>query len=89
MGVLDRQVVELELPLHLAEQLFFRLVQADPDETLLMSEGILNVADVDVGHPAAIGIDRAIHDARHHCDLHEPEDACRAVTLGRHPSDVQ
>jgi hypothetical protein len=68
MGVLDRQVVELELLLHVAEELLFRLVQADPDEPLLLSEGVLDVPDVDVGHSPPIGVDRAVHHARRHRD---------------------
>jgi len=66
MGVLDRQVVERELLLDLPEELFIRLVQADPDEAFLMLEGVLDVLDVDVDRPAPLGVHRAIHDAWHH-----------------------
>ena len=51
--VLDRELVEAEPLLHLAQQLLVRLVQADPDEPPLAGPYI-ELVDIQIGDPAAI-----------------------------------
>ena len=45
--VLDRQVVEAELLLDLAQQLLARLVQPDPDEPVGLLEDLADLLDLD------------------------------------------
>jgi len=87
MGVLDGQIVQLELQLDLAEDVLVRLVQADLDEALLLPEGVLEVPDVDVGGSVAVGVDRAVDDARAHC--HPSPDRLTRRILGPAATDVQ
>ena len=60
--VLDGQVVQAELALHLAQDFFARLVQADPDEPVRVRERLADVADRQVGDPPAAGVGRAVDD---------------------------
>ena len=63
--VLDREVVEAELVLHLVEQLLARLVQPDPDEERRIRErrrDLVAVSRVATAHALPIG--GAIDDAR-------------------------
>jgi hypothetical protein len=56
VGVLDGEVVELELGLHLLEQGLVRLVEPDPDEGIVLLEGRADVLESHVGHAAATRI---------------------------------
>ena len=61
--VLDREVVQAELALHLAEERLARLVQADPDELIGLLERSASVLEREVGDTAPARVRRAIDDA--------------------------
>ena len=56
VGVLEGEVVQLELGLHLLEQGLVRLVEPDPDEAIVLLEGRADVLEGYVGHAAATRI---------------------------------
>ncbi len=62
MRILDREIVEAELVLHLAQQLLARLVQADPDEVagIAPAEDLADVGQVHVADAPPVGVLRAI-----------------------------
>ncbi len=60
--VFDGEVVQMELALHLAQDFFARLVQADPDEPVRVRERLVDVADGQVGNALASGVCRAVDD---------------------------
>ena len=47
-GVLDREGVQIELPLHANQQIVFRLVQADPDHVARAARPFPGVVDSDI-----------------------------------------
>ena len=60
--VLDGEVVQVELALHLAQQLLGRLVQADPDEAPGPGQHLVDVGDLDVADARAVLVGRAVDD---------------------------
>src|SRR5262249_44838962 len=69
--VLDGQVVEVELLLHLAQQLLVGLVDPDPDELTRELEDLADVLDVDLAEPLAVaGIRDAVDEPFHRELLH-------------------
>ena len=63
LGVLDRQIVQVELPLDAVQKLAVRLEQADPHDMPLLARPLASLLDGNVGDAAAIGIDARRHDA--------------------------
>ncbi len=60
VGVLDREVVQAELLLHGAKDVFLRLVESEPDELVGLLERAANLPDADVGHADAATVGGAI-----------------------------
>src|SRR6185436_15635576 len=60
--VLDRELVEPELLLDLAQDVLGWLVQPDPDEVPLLGDVVADRLEVDVGDPTAVGIGGAVDD---------------------------
>ncbi|HEY5778861.1 MAG TPA: hypothetical protein VIT00_08990, partial [Terrimicrobiaceae bacterium] len=56
MGILDGQVVEAQFFLNLAQQLLFRLVQANPDESIFVFDLFAEVRDLHIRHAHALGV---------------------------------
>ena len=63
--ILDRQVVQVEGPLHLAQELFVRLVQANPDELAGLIQNVSDVVEIDIADPMAVGIRDAVDNGAH------------------------
>jgi hypothetical protein len=63
VGVLDGQVVQVELALDLAQQLLPRLVHADPDEPPGRREHLSDVRHLDIGDADAALVGGAVDDA--------------------------
>ena len=63
-GVLDRQVVEVELLLHAREQLIARFVQADPNDMAGPFGPCSRIVDRDIGNALAARVDGGGDDAR-------------------------
>jgi hypothetical protein len=57
VGVLDREIVQLELLLHAAEHRHVGLVQADPDHMVGLAAPARGFVDGDVGHPSSLDLD--------------------------------
>ena len=64
-GVLDREVVERELPLHFRQDLGIGLVQADPDEAAGLLEDLADIGDRDLAQAEAAGVGDAVDDSLH------------------------
>ncbi len=62
VGVLDGQVVQPELGLHLLEQRLVGLVEADPDEAVVLLEDLADVLERDVRHAATLRVGGARDD---------------------------
>ena len=65
VGVLDGQVMEAERLLHLAQQGLAGLMEAHPEETVLLLEDRVEVRDLDVGDTLAISIGGTVDDFTH------------------------
>ncbi len=63
LGVLDREIVQVELPLDAVQKLAVRLEQADPHDMPFLARPLAGLLDGNVGDAAAIGIDARRHDA--------------------------
>ena len=63
VGVFDGEIVQVELALHLAEQVFGRLVHADPDEAILILEHLVDRLDLDVADPRPLLVGYAVDDS--------------------------
>ena len=63
LGVLDGEIVQVELLLHAVQKLAVRLEQADPDDMAFLARPLAGFLDRDVGDAAAIGVDARRHDA--------------------------
>jgi hypothetical protein len=63
MRILDGEVVEAKLFLHLAQQRLVGLVQADPHEVARIpaTENVAHVREVHVADALSLGVLRAIH----------------------------
>jgi hypothetical protein len=57
VGILDRKIVQLELPLHALSTRHIRLVQADPDHVVGLAAPARGVIDRDVGDTPAFDVD--------------------------------
>lgn len=64
LGVLDGEVVEVELGLDAEEQVAARLQQADPDHVAVPARPGGGAIDGDVAHPPAVAVDAAGDHAR-------------------------
>ena len=62
VGVLDGEVVQPELGLHLLEERLVGLVEADPDEAVVLLEDLADVLERDIRHPAALRVGGARDD---------------------------
>ena len=61
--VLDRQLVQVELAPHRVELVLGRLVEADPDERVLLAARLMRVQDRKLARPAKpVLVDRAVDD---------------------------
>jgi hypothetical protein len=56
--ILDRQRMEIELGLHLVQQHFVRLMQADPDDCLVAAPPVVGFLDFDVTNALTIFVNR-------------------------------
>jgi hypothetical protein len=63
VGVLDREIVQVELLLHALQQRQTRLVQTDPHDVPGLAAPARRLLDGDIGDPAAIDIDTGRDDA--------------------------
>ena len=63
VGVLDGEIVQVELALDLAQQLLARLVHADPDEAPGRGQDLVDVGHLDVGDAHAVLVGGAVDDA--------------------------
>jgi hypothetical protein len=67
VGVFNGQVVETKLVLHLPQQLFARLVEADPDEAVRLLKHLANGTKLDGLVPLAAGISHTVDNCSHTC----------------------
>ena len=72
MGILDGEIVQGELALDDAQELFARLEQPDPDELLGLLEDLADVLERDLTHAAAVGVGCARDDSAHGHALRRP-----------------
>ena len=63
VGVLDGEIVQLELLLHAVQHRDVRFMQSDPDHMARPAAPVRGVIDADVGDAPAIDIDAGGHDA--------------------------
>ena len=63
LGVLDGEVVQVELALHPAQEIAARLPQADPDDMPVLFGPDARLVDRDVGDPLSARIDAGGDDA--------------------------
>jgi hypothetical protein len=61
--ILDREVVEAELLLHLPQRRFVGLVEADPHEGLALRENLAGIFERNVANASAAAIRNAAYDA--------------------------
>ena len=57
VGVLDGEIVQVELPLHAAQQRHIRLVQSDPDHVSRPAAPVRGFIDRDIGNTPAVDVD--------------------------------
>ena len=74
VGVLDRQLMELELALQLGQQFLAGLVQADPDHPPGLDLHVLRVVDIQIPDLEAALVDGAIDDWTHLWHSRSPRD---------------
>ena len=79
--ILDRQVVQVEGPLHLAQELFLRLVQANPYELAGLIQDIGDVIEIDIANSMPIGICDAVDNGAHGITLPDRTAASERVKV--------
>ena len=79
--ILDRQVVQVKGPLHLAQELFLRLVQANPDELAGLIQNVGDVIEIDIADAMAVGIRDAVDNGAHEITLPEGTGASERVKV--------
>ena len=63
VGVLDSEIVQVELLLHAAEQRQIRLVQPDPDHVSRLAAPVRGFVDRDIGNTPAVDVGAGGNDA--------------------------
>ena len=63
--ILDRQIVQVEGPLHPAQQIFVRLVQANPNKLVGLIQNGTDVVEIDIADPMAVRIRDAVYYCAH------------------------
>jgi hypothetical protein len=64
VSIFDGQVVEAKFFLNLAQQLLVRLVQANPDESVLVFDLFADVRNLHSRHAEALGVGGAVNHSR-------------------------
>src|ERR1700704_3213165 len=64
VSILDGQVVEAQFFLNFAQQLLVRLVQANPDKSVLVFDLFTDVRNLYIGHAQALGVGGGVNYSR-------------------------
>ncbi|MCY1548839.1 hypothetical protein D9M68_849730 [compost metagenome] len=64
-GVFKGELVQVELPLQVAELFRAGVMQADPDEVLRLAGPLLAFIEADVGDLSALGVNGGCNDSTH------------------------
>ena len=87
VGILDRKIMQLELPLHAGQYRHVRFVQADPDHVAGLAAPARGVIDGDVGDTPAIDVDASCDHAAGGV-RHGRSNGCGCCAHGFRPSMI-